>query len=75
MLPPKVRAWAKGQDMPTIERWIVRVLVVVLSVPVVLFALNLTIPQHDKMPGIALGQPDLYRSRYALLSSMGACCC
>lgn len=52
--------------MPTIERWIVRVLVVGLSVPVVLFALNFTIPQHDKMPGIALGQPDLYRVEVCL---------
>ena len=56
--------------MPKIERWIVRAVVAALSIAVVLFALSFTIPAHAKghnrMPGIALGQPDLYRAEVCL---------
>ncbi len=48
------------------ERRIVKGLVGVLAVFVVVFALTFTIPRHDRMPSVALGQPDLYRIEVCL---------
>jgi hypothetical protein len=66
----KMRAWAKKRDVPRAERWVVRIVVAGLSLAVVSFALNFTIPPHatghNRMPSIALGQPDLYRAEVCL---------
>ena len=56
--------------MPKIERCIVRIVVAGLLIAVVWFALTFTIPSHatghNRMPGVALGQPDLYRAEIGL---------
>jgi hypothetical protein len=47
-------------------RWTVRIAVGALVAVAVYFAASFSIPRHDKLPGITLGQPDLYRVEVGL---------
>lgn len=66
----KMRAWVAKRDGPKIERWIVRVAIAALFAAIIWFALAFVIPPHatggNRMPSVALGQPDLYRAEVCL---------
>jgi hypothetical protein len=48
------------------EKRVVRAVVGVLALVAIGIGLFFSIPQHDRLPGVALGQPDLYRAEVSL---------